>query len=118
MVVYWWRYRRAAKHGELDQKVSSVDRHESSGPETRDTNLSLFTGAHPDTAAAEGPNFTLFVYALLIAYLAVLIRCIYRWVSCSRVSADLLTNSIPEMALGWGSTLMQNETLFLILDGA
>jgi len=26
-------------------------------------------------------------------------------------------DSIPEMALGWGSTLMQNETLFLIFDG-
>ena len=26
--------------------------------------------------------------------------------------------SIPEMAMGWGSTLMQNETSFLILDGA
>jgi len=31
------------------------------------------------------------------------------------VSAD---DSIPEMAMGWGSTLMQNETLFLIFDGA
>ena len=29
-----------------------------------------------------------------------------------------LTLSIPEMALGWGSSLMQNETLFLIFDGA
>jgi hypothetical protein len=26
--------------------------------------------------------------------------------------------SIPEMAMGWGSTLMQNETSFLVLDGA
>lgn len=25
---------------------------------------------------------------------------------------------VPEMALGWGSSLMQDETLFLILDGA
>jgi hypothetical protein len=25
--------------------------------------------------------------------------------------------SIPEMQMGWGSTLMQNETTFLILDG-
>lgn len=26
--------------------------------------------------------------------------------------------SIPEMQMGWGSSLMQNETTFLILDGA
>jgi len=26
--------------------------------------------------------------------------------------------SIPEMAMGWGSTLMQNEATFMSLDGA
>lgn len=28
------------------------------------------------------------------------------------------SSSIPEMALGWGSTLMQNEATFMVLDGA
>lgn len=38
-----------------------------------------------------------------VAFLAIFIRCIYR---------------IPEMAGGWGNPLMQDETTFLILDGA
>lgn len=44
-----------------------------------------------------------FIYAISLAYVAIIIRCVYR---------------IPEMQMGWGSTLMQNETTFLILDGA
>jgi hypothetical protein len=37
-----------------------------------------------------------------LAYLTVLIRCIYR---------------LPEMAGGWGNALMRNEREFLLLDG-
>ncbi|KAF5025566.1 hypothetical protein F66182_2374 [Fusarium sp. NRRL 66182] len=33
-------------------------------------------------------------------------------------SGDKKTETIPEMQMGWGSDLMQNETTFLILDGA
>lgn len=33
-------------------------------------------------------------------------------------SANILRNSIPEQEKGWGNDLMQNETLFLIFDGA
>jgi hypothetical protein len=45
----------------------------------------------------------IFCWAIVAAYLAVLARCIYR---------------LPEFASGWGSDLQQNETTFLILDGA
>ncbi|PLB49993.1 RTA1 like protein [Aspergillus steynii IBT 23096] len=42
------------------------------------------------------------VIAEIVAYVTVLIRCIYR---------------IPEMAGGWGNELMRNEDEFLVLDG-
>ncbi|KAJ3550019.1 hypothetical protein NM208_g198 [Fusarium decemcellulare] len=44
-----------------------------------------------------------FVWAISAAYVAILIRCIYR---------------IPEMATGWGSDLMKDELTFLIFDAA
>ncbi|KZL70538.1 sphingoid long-chain base transporter rsb1, partial [Colletotrichum tofieldiae] len=43
-----------------------------------------------------------FVSALIVAYVVIIIRCVYR---------------IPEMAMGWGSDLQKNETTFLVLDG-
>jgi magnesium-transporting ATPase (P-type) len=48
-------------------------------------------------------RFKRFVTALIIAYVLVFIRCIYRCI---------------EMASGWGSEIMQDEPSFLILDGA
>jgi hypothetical protein len=39
---------------------------------------------------------------VLLAYVTVLIRCIYR---------------LPEMSGGWGNALMRNEREFLLLDG-
>ncbi|KIW43914.1 uncharacterized protein PV06_04964 [Exophiala oligosperma] len=47
-------------------------------------------------------RFRLFCVAEVFAFIAVLIRCIYR---------------IPEMAGGWGNSLMRKEDEFLILDG-
>jgi hypothetical protein len=43
-----------------------------------------------------------FGWMVVLAYVTVLIRCIYR---------------LPEMAGGWGNALMRNETEFLLLDG-
>jgi RTA1 like protein len=40
--------------------------------------------------------------ATLVAYLFILIRCVYR---------------IPEMSGGWSSPVMQNQILFIVLDG-
>ncbi|KAH8595057.1 RTA1 like protein-domain-containing protein [Bisporella sp. PMI_857] len=47
--------------------------------------------------------FTFYITSTVIAFIAILIRCIYR---------------IPEMAGGWGNALMRNEKDFMILDGA
>ena len=47
-------------------------------------------------------NFRLFCVAIGIAFIAIWIRCIYR---------------LPEMAGGWGNTLMRKENEFLLLDG-
>lgn len=48
-------------------------------------------------------SFRFFVFAIVIAYLGMFIRCVYR---------------IPELTGGWGSELMRNETDFIILEGA
>lgn len=47
-------------------------------------------------------KFRGFAVSVTIAYITILIRCIYR---------------IPEMAGGWGNGLQRDETSFLILDG-
>ncbi|EEQ31302.1 hypothetical protein McanMca71_004583 [Microsporum canis] len=52
--------------------------------------------------AAAHRSFWIFCAADAFAYVAILIRCIYR---------------LPEMAGGWGNPLMRNEKDFLLLDG-
>lgn len=47
-------------------------------------------------------RFKVFVLVECLAYVFVLIRCIYR---------------LPEMAGGWGNPLMRNQAEFLVLDG-
>ncbi|RAH65223.1 RTA1 domain-containing protein [Aspergillus aculeatinus CBS 121060] len=47
-------------------------------------------------------GFAGFVGCQTVAFVTILIRCIYR---------------IPEMAGGWGNPMMQDETKFMILDG-
>ncbi|KAF2123538.1 RTA1-domain-containing protein [Dothidotthia symphoricarpi CBS 119687] len=47
-------------------------------------------------------SFRCFIAAIVIAYFGILIRCIYR---------------IPELAMGWRSELMRNETDFIVLEG-
>lgn len=59
----------------------------------------------PLSAAAQStkqdPKFKAFMVAYLLAFLTILIRCVYR---------------IVEMQSGWGSDLMQNQILFIILE--
>lgn len=55
-----------------------------------------------DTGNGRARDLRLVCTAETLAYVAILIRCIYR---------------IPEMAGGWGSPLMQRENEFLVLDG-
>ena len=47
-------------------------------------------------------RFRIFCFAILIAFITIFIRCIYR---------------LPEMAGGWGNPLMRKENEFLLLDG-
>jgi len=47
-------------------------------------------------------SFRLFMGAVIVAYVGVFIRCIYR---------------VPELALGWMSELMRNEVEFIVLEG-
>ncbi|UPK93262.1 hypothetical protein LCI18_004197 [Fusarium solani-melongenae] len=91
MLLYIWRRRRAIKNGSARLQSSAGE----AGP-TEDP-----TGAI-HTRASDKKTKT-FVYVITVAYIAIIIRCIYR---------------IPEMEMGWGSDLMQNETTFMILDGA
>ncbi|KAI9890848.1 MAG: hypothetical protein M1814_003487 [Vezdaea aestivalis] len=72
-------------------------------------------------------KFKFFISAIIISFLTIFIRCIYRYAlspSPSRpslkknIKANPLTHSIPEMVGGWGSELMQNELDFMVLDGA
>lgn len=64
-------------------------------------------------------SFRYYAGCCAVAFLAIFIRCIYRYavyvVSCG--ITWLMFCSIPEMAGGWGGTLMQNQTEFMVLDG-
>jgi len=48
-------------------------------------------------------SFRCFIFAIIVGFLGIYIRCIYR---------------IPELTDGWGSELMRDETDFIILEGA
>lgn len=52
---------------------------------------------------AQLQHFQLHVLGLVIAYFAILTRCVYR---------------IPELALGLQNSIQLNQTLFIVLDGA
>ena len=63
---------------------------------------------HPDASKAVEPQlqtikFRLFCAAIVVAFFAILTRCIYR---------------IAEMAGGWGNPLMQNQREFIALDSS
>ncbi|MCJ1307055.1 hypothetical protein MMC25_000701 [Agyrium rufum] len=58
---------------------------------------------HPEaTALRSSTRFNTFLTLIGLAFITVFIRCVYR---------------IPELADGWASSIMQNETLFIVLDG-
>ncbi|KAK0387964.1 hypothetical protein NLU13_4208 [Sarocladium strictum] len=83
MVVYWIRLRRRTK---ADAGAGAANAIPSEGLFSRLRNDKVF----------------LFIVSLSVAYIAIVIRCIYR---------------VPEMASGWASDLMQSEATFLIFDG-
>ncbi|EMD60833.1 hypothetical protein COCSADRAFT_192685 [Bipolaris sorokiniana ND90Pr] len=51
----------------------------------------------------ENRRFKFFCSAVIVAYVTILVRCVYR---------------IPELLGGWGGELMQEEVEFIILEGA
>ena len=58
---------------------------------------------NPATAAVRAsPRFTRFMWALLLAFLTLFVRCVYR---------------IPELSGGWRNAVMQSERDFIVLDG-
>ncbi|KAM0270420.1 hypothetical protein ACHAQH_009455 [Verticillium albo-atrum] len=99
MLLYIWRRNRALKRAESGAGAAAA-------VESGDTTSSSASGR---VAAGAGkmdrtkdPKVKKFIWAITGAYIAIIVRCIYR---------------IPEMQTGWASELMQNETTFLILDG-
>lgn len=83
IAIYVFRYRKARQHRDaLDEKSSyQMDK---------------------ETGTFSLGKVKLFGSMIVLAYVTVLIRCIYR---------------LPEMAGGWGNSLMRNEREFLLLDG-
>ncbi|CAK7564862.1 MAG: hypothetical protein SEPTF4163_002765 [Sporothrix epigloea] len=62
-------------------------------------------GRQPTTAALQlwnDPRFRKFGIAVAVAYVCILIRCIYR---------------VAEMAGGWGNNIMQDQPSFIVLEG-
>jgi hypothetical protein len=72
---------------------------------TADYALRRRASATPLSAEAEGlkqqRKFQFFMAGLVVAYFAVFIRCVYR---------------IAEMAGGWQNPIMQDQTIFIVLD--
>lgn len=83
VLIYIWRYRKAKSALESHNEKSTYHHDKDQGV----VNLG---------------KIKLFAAMVVLAYVTVLIRCIYR---------------LPEMAGGWGNALMRNETEFLLLDG-
>lgn len=83
ILIYIFRYRKARQHPDALHEKSDYQMDKESG------GVSL-------------GKVKLFGLVIVLSYLTVLIRCIYR---------------LPEMAGGWGNALMRNEREFLLLDG-
>ncbi|KAF4953930.1 hypothetical protein FSARC_12286 [Fusarium sarcochroum] len=87
VLIYVWRRRKSLVH--QGEGTAAYEFH--AAPTGYDT-----------SSAQERRQAKLFVWVIITAYIAIVVRCVYR---------------IPEMSMGWGSELQKNETLFLILDG-
>ncbi|KAL0943391.1 uncharacterized protein CTRU02_201277 [Colletotrichum truncatum] len=90
MLIYVWRYRKGHS------------RRTGPGNEGNSGFRVIPPGTKSDRPDEE-KKLKIFIISITIAYIAIVIRCIYR---------------VPEMAEGWGSDLMQDEITFLVLDGA
>ncbi|KAL5440957.1 hypothetical protein PMIN07_006835 [Paraphaeosphaeria minitans] len=82
VAVYLWSYRKARAERHASNEKSDFELSRANGPVSK--------------------KLYIFGAMLVLAYVTVLIRCIYR---------------IPEMVGGWGNPLMRKEKEFLLLDG-
>ncbi|KAF2743489.1 RTA1-domain-containing protein [Sporormia fimetaria CBS 119925] len=82
VAIYLWRYRKGRAEREASTEKSAYEVNKSQGAVSR--------------------RFYVFGGMVALAYVTILIRCIYR---------------LPEMAGGWGNPLMRKEGEFLLLDG-
>ncbi|USP77755.1 hypothetical protein yc1106_05029 [Curvularia clavata] len=83
ILIYIFRYRKARQHPDVISEKSDYQ-------------------MDKETGAVSLGKVKLFGLVIVLSYVTVLIRCIYR---------------LPEMAGGWGNALMRNEREFLLLDG-
>lgn len=83
VISYLWRYRKARAQRHASSEKSAFDLSRSQG-------------------AVSKRKLYFFGAVIVVAYITILIRCIYR---------------LPEMAGGWGNPLMRKEKEFLLLDG-
>ncbi|KAH6974762.1 hypothetical protein EDB80DRAFT_757816 [Ilyonectria destructans] len=84
ILIYVWRRRQAPKH-------------------IQDGDLAPCSQGTPRQIRRNRKRVGTFIWGRVVAYIAIIVRCIYR---------------IPEMAMVWGSDLMQREATFMSLDGA
>ena len=82
VVTYLFRYRKARAARHASSEKSAFDMSKANGAVSR--------------------KLYVFGAMVVLAYVTILIRCIYR---------------LPEMAGGWGNSLMRKEKEFLLLDG-
>lgn len=128
MLFYFWRRWRALKNVPTRAAAAAGATTNAAGGSGGDSSdASLPPGdREKKVGQTTDPKVKLFLYAISAAYMFIIIRCIYRYVSpflpflslVFDVRLSKTPRSIPEMQMGWASDLMQNETTFLILDGA
>ncbi|KAL9950114.1 hypothetical protein D7B24_004286 [Verticillium nonalfalfae] len=95
MLVYVRRRKKALLEGPAE--IGSDQQH------LNPTNRGVIPLSRSEATDQEARRVTLFVYAIAIAYAAIIIRCCYR-----------IAESIPAIA----KDVMRNEAVFLVLDGA
>lgn len=105
MLHYVWRRRQSLDHFRFRLR-SSYD----GGDQAKDSQC---------VAANDfEPTLKVFIYALATAYIAILVRCVYRYVSnIKSILPQLTVDRIPEMAAGWASDIMKTESIFLTFEG-
>ncbi|KAH6693497.1 RTA1 like protein-domain-containing protein [Plectosphaerella plurivora] len=101
MVLFWHRRRQGGMSGlsRIDSGTTRLWNHNTSEVNLVGGNVKSVSRGTPQ----EQKRMRIYVWSIAVAYIAILVRCIYR---------------VPDMISGYGSDLQKNETLFLVLDGS